>query len=164
MHFDIHEERAKSSRDRTLVNNYYKKSILAFGLKTNFLSENPDELCDKLKLLLQEKQTRINSNIIIQEMVAINVEILAYKCITSTQHKTIFKKKLLHKIISVFMYKFTNSNMKNNIIITILVRIKLLICSCNCNWTNTILYERFQIIMCIHKNNFFHMIFNLMNT
>ena len=53
MHFNIRAT-CKSNRDRTLIKKYYiKRSILASGLRTVFLSENPDELCDKLKLLLQ---------------------------------------------------------------------------------------------------------------
>ena len=39
--------------------------------KTKFLSSDPDELCDRLKLLLQEKQAGNNSDIINQEIVAI---------------------------------------------------------------------------------------------
>ena len=43
MHFNIRAT-GKSNRDRTLINNHYnKKSILASGLRTAFLSENPDE-------------------------------------------------------------------------------------------------------------------------
>ena len=39
--------------------------------KTIFLSFDSDELCDRLKLLLQEKQAGNNSDMINQEIVAI---------------------------------------------------------------------------------------------
>ena len=39
--------------------------------KTIFLSSDPDDLCDKLKLLLQEKHAGNNSDIINEEIVAI---------------------------------------------------------------------------------------------
>ena len=39
--------------------------------KTIFLSSDPDELCNRFKLLLQEKQAGNNSDIINQEIVAI---------------------------------------------------------------------------------------------
>ena len=40
-------------------------------LKTIFLSSDPDELCDRIKLLLHEKQAGINSDIINEKIVAI---------------------------------------------------------------------------------------------
>ena len=44
-------------RDRYLKKNYFnKRAILASGLRTIYFSENPNELCDKLKLFLQEKR------------------------------------------------------------------------------------------------------------
>ena len=57
MLFDI---RAKGiiSKDKIVISNYFnRRDILASGFRTIFLSENTNELCDRLKLLLQEKQT-----------------------------------------------------------------------------------------------------------
>ena len=86
MHFDI-QFRAESLRERTLLKNFYnKRAIFASGLRTLFHSENPNETCDKLQVLLQEKQAGNNSVIINEEMVAIIDKLLEYKCITSTQH------------------------------------------------------------------------------
>ena len=88
MHFDIHKKGGKGSRDRTLIDNYYnKRSILKSGLRTTFHSENSDELCDRIKLILLEKQAGNNSNTINEEMFAIIDKLLEYKCIISTQHK-----------------------------------------------------------------------------
>ena len=57
--------------------------------KTNFLSSNPNELCDILKLLLQEKQAGKNSDMINGEIVAIVDKLLEYNCISKKQHKQI---------------------------------------------------------------------------
>ena len=52
--FDIYAKR-KSSRDKNLTKNLcIKGAILASGLKNIFLSENPNELCARLKILLKK--------------------------------------------------------------------------------------------------------------
>ena len=73
-------------------NSYNKSAILPSRLKTIFLSEIPDELCDKVKLLIQEKRARNISDMINQKMFAIIDKSLEYKCITPTQHKKFIKK------------------------------------------------------------------------
>ena len=66
--------------------------------KTIFLSSDPNELCDSLKLLLEEKHAGNNSDIIDQENVAIVDKFLEYKCISKKQHKLILIKcNLLNK-------------------------------------------------------------------
>ena len=60
--------------------------------KTIFLSSVPDELCDRIKLLLQEKQAGNNSDIINEEIVAIVDKLLGYKCKSKKQHKQILLK------------------------------------------------------------------------
>ena len=66
--------------------------------KTRFLSTDPDELCDRLNLLLQEKQAGSNSDIINAEIVAIVDKLSEYKCISKKQHKQILIKcNLLHE-------------------------------------------------------------------
>ena len=69
--------------------------ISASGVpKPIFLSSNPDELCNRIKLLLQEN----NSDVINQEIVAIVDKLLEYKCISKKQQKQILiKRNLLHK-------------------------------------------------------------------
>ena len=59
---------------------------MASEVTTIFLSENADELCDKLKLLLQEIQARNNSDIINEEINAIVDNLLEYKRISKKQH------------------------------------------------------------------------------
>ena len=95
MHFDLNAPGNKSTRDRKLIKllNSPGLMISASGVsKTIFLSSDPNELCDKLKLLLQQKQAGNNSVIIDQEIVAIVDKLLEYKCITKKQHKQILLK------------------------------------------------------------------------
>ena len=99
MHFDERRLGNKSTRDRTLINLLNSPAIMASGItKTIFLSSDPNELCDRLKLLLQEKQAGNNSDIINQEIVAIVDKLLEYKCISKKEHKQILLKcNLLNK-------------------------------------------------------------------
>ena len=92
MHFNSKASGNKSTRDRKLIKLLESPPIMASGITTIFLSENPNELCDRLKLLLQEKQAGNNSDIINQELVAIIDKLLEYKCITKKQHKQILIK------------------------------------------------------------------------
>ena len=68
------------------------------GISTIFLSSDPDELCNVLKLLLQEKQAGNNFNINNDEIFAVVVKILEYNCINKKQPKQILIQfTLLHK-------------------------------------------------------------------
>ena len=95
MHFDTKAQGRKPTRDKTL-----KKLLKSPGLivsasgitKTFFLSSDPDELCNRLKLLLQEKHAGNNSDIINNEVVTIVDKLLEYKCITKKQHHQILTK------------------------------------------------------------------------
>ena len=62
---------------------------MASGVSTVFLPEHSNELFDRLKFLLQEKQSGNNSNIIHDEIVAIANELLESKCISMKRHKII---------------------------------------------------------------------------
>ena len=99
MHFDLNAPGNKSTRDRKLIKLLKSPAILASGVsKTIFLSSGPDELCNRLKILLQEKHAGNNSDIINDEIVAIIDKLLEYKCISKKQHKQILIKcNLLHK-------------------------------------------------------------------
>ena len=62
------------------------------------LSSDSDELCSRLKLILQQKHTGINSNIIDKEIIAIVDKLLEYKCMSKKEHKQILIKcNLLHE-------------------------------------------------------------------
>ena len=95
MNFDLKGQGNKSTRDRTLMNLLKSPGLIvsASGVsKTIFLSTNPDELCDRLKLLLQEKHAGINSDIINEEILARVDKMLENKCISKKQHKQILIK------------------------------------------------------------------------
>ena len=90
MNFDLKAQGNKSTRHRTLIKLLKSPALVvsASGVsKTIILSSDPDELCIRLKLLLQEKQAGNNSNLINDEIVAIVDKLLEYKCISEKQHK-----------------------------------------------------------------------------
>ena len=101
MNFDLRAQGNKSTRDRTFIKLLKSPGLMvsASGIsKTIFLSENPDELCNRLKLLLQEKHAGSNSDKINDEIVVIVDKLLEHKCIFKKQHKQIlFKCNLLQK-------------------------------------------------------------------
>ena len=83
-------------------------AIMALGNSLRILSSNPDELCDKLKLILQEKQAGNNSDLINEETVAIFDKISEYKCISKKQHKqTLIKGYLLHTTKKKYKYSYS---------------------------------------------------------
>ena len=95
MHFDQNAVGNKSTRDRKLIKLLNSPALMVSpsGVsKTIFLSSDPNELCDRLKLLLQEKHAGNNSDIINDEIVAIIDKLLEYKCITKKQHRQILIK------------------------------------------------------------------------
>ena len=101
MHFDTKAAGSKSIRDRKLKKLLNSPGLLvpASGVsKTLFLSSDANELCDRIKLLLQEKHAGNNSDIINDEIIAIIDKLLEYKCISKKQHKQILIKcNLLQK-------------------------------------------------------------------
>ena len=73
IHFDIHAK-GESSRDINLIKNYYnKRAILASGLKTFFLSESPNEICKRIKMLLPEKRA-VNISVTIKEGIVAKID------------------------------------------------------------------------------------------
>ena len=74
IHFDLNAPGKKSTRDRKLIKLLNSPGLMvsASGIsKTIFLSSDPNELCDRLKLLLQERHAGNNSDIINDEIVVI---------------------------------------------------------------------------------------------
>ena len=101
MHFDPKASGNKSTRDRKLIKLLNSSGLMvsASGVsKTLFLSSDPDELYDRLKLLLQKKHAGNNFDIINDKIVTIVDKLLEYKCITKKQHNQILTKcNLLQK-------------------------------------------------------------------
>ena len=87
MNFDLKAQGNKSTRDRTLIKLLKSPAIMASGVsKTIFLSSAPDELCSRLKLLLQEKHAENNSDINNNQIIAIVDKLLECKSISKKQH------------------------------------------------------------------------------
>ena len=99
MKFNIKQKGRKSDRDKSMLKLLKSPAFMASGIsKTIFLSSDTDELCHRLKMLLQEKQAGNISDIINQEFVAIVDKLLEYKSISRNQHKKfLFKCNLLNK-------------------------------------------------------------------
>ena len=93
MNYDINSTGRPSVRHNSMIRLLDQPAIMASGFsKTVILSCDPNELCNRLKLLLQEKHAGNNSDIINQEIVAIVDKLLEYKCITKKQHNQILIK------------------------------------------------------------------------
>ena len=96
MKYDTKSTGRPSTRHTSIIKILDSPAIMASGIsKTIFLSSNPDELCERLKLLLQEKNAGNNSEIINEEIVVIVDKLLEYRCITKKQHKQILIKRNL---------------------------------------------------------------------
>ena len=93
MNFNIREKGKKSNRDKSIARLLKSPTIMASGISNIIiLSSDPDELCNRLRLLLQEIHAGNNSDIVNKEIVAIVDKLLEYKCITKKQHKQILIK------------------------------------------------------------------------
>ena len=58
----------RSTRDKSLIRLLQSSTIMASGISTTILPQNPNELCDRLKLLPQKKQAGKNSDIIVEKL------------------------------------------------------------------------------------------------
>ena len=95
MHFDTKAQGRQSTRDKILIKLLKPPGLVISGSgvsKTIFLSSDPDELCNRLKFWLQEKQAGNNSDIIIDEIVTKIDKLIEYKCISKKKHKQILIK------------------------------------------------------------------------
>ena len=99
MNFDTKAQGNKSTRDRTILKLLKSPGLMISGSGVSrkiSLSSDPDELCNRLKLLLQEKHAGNNSDINNDEIIAIVDKLLEYKCISKKQHKqNLIKRNLL---------------------------------------------------------------------
>ena len=94
MNFFIRQQGRKSDRVKSMIKLLKSLDFMASGV-TIFLPENPDDLYNRLKRLLQEKQTGNFSIIINDEIIAIVDKLLEYKCISKKQHKPILIKNIV---------------------------------------------------------------------
>ena len=93
MKYDINSTGRPSVRHNSMIRLLDQPATMASGFsKTIILSSDPNELCDRLKLLLQEQHAGNNCNIINEGFIAIIHNLLEYKCISKKQHKQILIK------------------------------------------------------------------------
>ena len=93
MKYKLKNKGRPSIRHNSMIRLLNQPPITASGFtKTIILSSDPNELCDRLKLLLQEKHGVNNSNLIDEEIVAIIDKLLEYKCLSKKLHKQILIK------------------------------------------------------------------------
>ena len=93
MKYDTKSTDRPSTRHTSIIKTLESPAIMVSGIsKTIILSSDPNELCDRLKLLLQEKHAGNNSDKINDEIVVIVDKLLEYKCISKKQHKQILIK------------------------------------------------------------------------
>ena len=93
MNYDTKSIGRPSVRHNSIVKILNSPAIMASGISNIIiLSSNPDELCNRLRLLLQEKHAGNNSDLINNEIVAIVDKLLLYKCISKKQHMQILIK------------------------------------------------------------------------
>ena len=93
MNYDTKSIGRRSIRHNSVVKILNSPAIMASAVSnTLILSSDPDELCDRLRLLLQEKHAGNNSDLINDEIVPIVDKLLEYKCISKKQHQQILIK------------------------------------------------------------------------
>ena len=85
--FNIKQKGRKNPRDEFLIRLFKSPDIMAVGISTIFVPENPKDLSDRINISLQEEQAGNNSDVINEDMVAILDKLLEYKCISKKQHK-----------------------------------------------------------------------------
>ena len=88
--FDLKAQGNESIRDRTLINLLKSPGLTISASRvsqTIYLPSDPNQLCDRLKLLIHEKKSGINSDIVKQDIAAIVDKLIEHKCIYKKQHK-----------------------------------------------------------------------------
>ena len=101
MKFDIEPNGRPRDRNKSMIKLLNSASIMASGVSNKiFLPSDPDELCDRLKVLLQEKHAGKGLDLINKKIFAILDKLLEYKCKSKKQHKQIsIKYNLLHETV-----------------------------------------------------------------
>ena len=85
MFFDEKALSNRNTRNKYLIRLHKSPGIMASGVSIKLLPENSNELCDRWKLILQEKQVENNSDRIDKEITAIAYKILKHKRISTKQ-------------------------------------------------------------------------------
>ena len=90
MKFDIKKKRRLSNTDRSMIKIPTSHDKMASRLSnTIFLQSDRNEFCNRVNLLLQEKQAGNNSDLINEEIIPIVDKLFEYKCISKKKHEQI---------------------------------------------------------------------------
>ena len=92
MNSDSKAQSNKTTRYRTLIKLPKLSAIMASGVTEEFLSENPDELCNRINLLSQERHAGNDSNIFNNEIFALVDKLIEHKCKSKKEQKQILNK------------------------------------------------------------------------
>ena len=93
MNYDTKSTGGPSIRHSSIIKLLKSPAIMASGIsKSIILCSDPNEVCDKLTLILQEKHAGNNSDITNQEILAIVDKLLEYHCVSKKQHQKILLK------------------------------------------------------------------------
>ena len=84
--FSFEQKGRKVIRDKSLIKLLKLPTVMVLGFSTFFYSSEPDELCERSKLLLQEREGGSNSDIINEEIVAIVDKLLEHNYVFTKQH------------------------------------------------------------------------------
>ena len=117
LNFNNKQKGRKSDREKSMIKLFKSPAITASGISTIILTFDPDELCPRIKIVVQEKQAGNKSELFIKEISAIVDTFLEYKCLSKKQHKQIsIKCNLLHEEISVITHINVITSIKIDIV------------------------------------------------
>ena len=85
MFFDERASSSRNTRNKYLIRLHKSSGFMASGVSMKLLPEKSNELCDRLKLILRQKQIGNTSDRIDKEVIAIAYKVLKYKCISTKQ-------------------------------------------------------------------------------
>ena len=94
MKFGNKKEWRKSPTDISLISLLNSPAIMASEISSIFTSSDPNEMCDRIKLLMQEEQAGNFSTIFNDEIIAIVGKLWDCKCICTKQHKFLVLRSL----------------------------------------------------------------------
>ena len=86
MKFSFKQKVRKTPREESFIRLLKSTAIMGLGASTKFLPADANEICDRINLLLQEKQAGNNSNTIDEEIIARADKLLKYKNVSKKQH------------------------------------------------------------------------------
>ena len=92
MNFDNKQKGRKTNRNKSLITSPKSPAIMVSVFSAIISPEIPNELCERFKLLLQEKEPGNNSDLIDEEFVAIADKLLEDKSISTKLHKFLLLK------------------------------------------------------------------------